>query len=373
MTLYERSNMNNRRPLLIFVVGPSAVGKSALALEAAHIAKSEILNMDSVQIYQRVDIGTAKPTQAEMARVPHHLVSVVPPGNTWTVGDFRREALRVLTERFQAGVDVLFAVGGSGFYVQALEKGLVEVPEIPEETRSGVEIDMEEKGLAALHAELTSRDPESAREISQNDSYRIKRALEIVRTLQGSEIPQSLTSLQTWSGLRQRFQTENSQDSWPFDILKIGIIRPRPQIRKAVEARAQKMLDLGFVEEVIKLREEGLARWAPMLSVGYREVQDMLDGRLPSTELRAAIVTKTMQLVKRQTTWFRRDTQPQHSSTRQTDSQINLQINPQIKLQTNPLEKPMHLGTGWFDVDEGIESPVEFAAEMIKQWRERRP
>ncbi len=350
--------MTGSRPLVIFVVGPTAAGKSAFALQAAEATQSEILNTDSIQIYQRVDIGAAKPTTAELARVPHHLVGVVPAGETWTVGDFRREAIRVITERFRAGTDVLFAVGGSGFYVQALEKGLVDVPEIAPEIRAAVERDVEEYGLAALHLELTQRDPESAAEISINDSYRIKRAIEIVRTLQGARILDRPAPDLTWSGLR-RLHAENAKASLPFDVVKLGIIRPRPQIRKAVEARTHKMLELGLIDEVQGLRQDGFSNWAPMLSVGYREVQEMLDGHLGREELPSMIVTKTMQLVKRQTTWFRRDEHVEPLTPKRSD--------------TNSAASMMGSnGTRWFDVDNGHQLPIDAAINLIKQWRAHR-
>lgn len=320
------------KPLVIFIVGPTATGKSEFSVVAAERFGGEIINTDSVQVYQHVDIGTAKPTASQLARVSHHLFSFVAANETCTAGEFRRRALEKIEQRSATGVTTFFAVGGSGFYVQALEKGMFPAPDIPAAVRETVERDRLEKGLSALYAELVSRDPEYAREISANDSYRIKRALEINRYLQeqslGGEHADGPSGT-TWSEIRRRFVTESAATR-PFDVCKIGIIRPRPLIRKAVEKRTREMLRNGLLDEVRDLRARGLQDWAPLASVGYKQVQDYLDGLLPEAELEAAIVTSTMQLVKRQTTWFRRD--------------------PEIR---------------WFDAEAGWDNPLRFVAELL--------
>lgn len=304
------------RPLVVFVVGPTASGKSDFAVEAALRFGGEILNTDSVQIFASVDIGTAKPSEAERKGVPHHLLGVVPEGEPCTAGDFRRRALEVITHGAARGQMLFFAVGGSGFYIQALEKGMYPVPEVPDfihETmlRDGERLAEDPGHRERLHAELASRDPESAREISPNDTYRLLRALEINRTLQ-AEIQGSASGTmsnardRTWSGIRRRFE-EAGGEARPFDVLKIGLERERTVLRTSVESRVRRMLDRGLIEEVRALRARGLGAWAPMASVGYKETQDHLDGQLSRAALEDAIVTHTMQLAKRQMTWFRRD------------------------------------------------------------------
>jgi tRNA dimethylallyltransferase len=293
-----------KKPLVIFVVGPTATGKSAFAVEAAQEFDGEIINTDSVQVYQSVDIGTAKPTPSDFKRVPHHLYSYVPEGETSTVGEFRREALAIIEQGPQRGTEKFFAVGGSGFYVQALEKGMYPVPKIPDAVRESIANEHAKSGLGALYQELHKRDPEYAKDISENDTYRIMRSLEIARHLQGQS--SKPTNDNTWSGIRRKFEAE-IEKTRSFDVLKIGILQPRAKIRKNVELRTAEMLKNGFIEEVKLLRDKGLSKWAPMLSVGYKEVQQFLDGELAKKDLAEKIVTSTMQLVKRQTTWFRRD------------------------------------------------------------------
>jgi tRNA dimethylallyltransferase len=293
-------------PELLFIVGPTAGGKSDFAVElceseAAQI-KSEILNCDSVQFFAGVEIGAAKPSADLLARVPHHLIGHLPLGATYTAGEFRRDALQVIEQRSREGVERLVAVGGSGFYVQALEKGMYDVPKIPDEIRLGVERDLEEKGLAALHLELKNRDPGAAEKINPADQYRIGRALEVLRADLGGR---------TLTQIREQFASEAARaaESTPplFRVRKIGLFVPRDVLRDRVVARTRKMLESGLIEEVRGLRAQGLHNWSPLQSVGYKEVGAYLDGTLSQTDLEPAIVTSTMQLAKRQMTWFKRD------------------------------------------------------------------
>jgi tRNA dimethylallyltransferase len=293
-------------PELLFIVGPTAGGKSDFAVELCESestkTKSEILNCDSVQFFAGVEIGAAKPSADLLARVPHHLIGHLPLGATYTAGEFRRDALQVIEQRAREGVERLVAVGGSGFYVQALEKGMYDVPKIPDEIRIGVERDLEEKGLAALHLELKGRDPEAAVKINPADQYRIGRALEVLRADVGRR---------TLTQIREQFATEAARnlESSPtlFRVRKIGLFVPRDVLRDRVVARTRKMLENGLVEEVRGLRAQGLHSWSPLQSVGYKEVGAYLDGTLSQADLEPAIVTSTMQLAKRQMTWFKRD------------------------------------------------------------------
>lgn len=285
-------------PRLLFIVGPTASGKSDLAVEIAEKSKpAEIINCDSIQFFAGVDIGAAKPEPELLARVPHHLIGHVALGGSFTAGDFCREALAVIEERAQHGVSRFLPVGGSGFYVQALEKGMYEVPEIPEQVRTEIEAQAEDPlRVEELHRELTKRDPEAALRISVRDRYRIVRALEILRAHPTGG---------TLSDIKKRFAESAPQR--PFSSRKIGLALEKEALRKRVRERAERMLKSGLIEEVEALRAKGLSHWSPLNSVGYREVQAMLDGHVLPADLADAIVTSTMQLVKKQMTWFKRD------------------------------------------------------------------
>ena len=293
----------SEKPLVVFVLGPTATGKTEIAVQASEAAareglKSEILCCDSIQFYDGLDIGAAKPTREQMERAPHHLVGHVTTGMVYTAGDFRRDALRVIAERAKAGVRLFLAVGGSGFYVQALEKGMFDVPQVPEETRRGLEKELAAGGLEALYGELAARDPEAASKIKPQDSYRTLRALELLRA-----DPEGLTLTE------RRAQFEAKREPAPFEIRKIGLSVPRETLAHRVARRTKAMLAEGLIAEVEGLRSRGLGEWAPMNSVGYKETQALLDGRLDRASLEGAIVTSTMQLAKRQMTWFKRDTE----------------------------------------------------------------
>lgn len=292
------------RTHLLLVVGPTACGKTDFAVDAAEARARltgeplpEILNCDSVQFFEGVDIGAAKPTREQLARVPHHLVGHVPLGSAYTAGDFRRDALKVIEDRGTKGLTRFLPVGGSGFYVQALEKGMYEVPEVPESIKSELSRDLEAQGLPALHTELARRDPESAQKIQPQDRYRVLRALEILRSSPGGG---------TLSEIRAQF--EKSRGPSPFRVSKIGLFRPRDVLRRRIEERTRRMIQEGLIEEVESLRAKGLGAWSPMQSVGYKETQEFLDGKISRDELEPLIVTSTMQLAKRQMTWFKRDT-----------------------------------------------------------------
>lgn len=286
-------------PHVLFIVGPTATGKSDLAVDIAEACaqKAEIINCDSVQFFAGVDIGAAKPDESLLRRAKHHLIGHVPLGGCYTAGDFRREALQIIEEGPNRGVERFLAVGGSGFYVQALEKGMFEVPEVPEEVRERLEEEADALGgLEALYAELSKKDPEAAAKISPRDRYRIIRALEIIR---------SEPSGATLSEIKRRFR--ESAPQVPFTSSKIGLVLDRNVLRKRVRERAARMLKMGLIDEVKELRAKGLKDWSPLKSVGYREVQAMLDGQIELKDLEDAIVTSTMQLAKKQMTWFKRD------------------------------------------------------------------
>jgi tRNA dimethylallyltransferase len=286
----------SRKPHLIFVVGPTGVGKTELVVQAAERLGLEIINCDSVQVYRSVDIGTAKPNANQLARACHHLLSFVPEGETYTAGIFQRDVLDLFAKsKFQDPTKPVLVVGGSGFYVQALQKGMFELPETSDEVRTAVLADLEARGLSALYQEIQKRDPEYAEKISGNDKYRILRALEIL-----------LGQDKTITEIRAEFARKSIAEA-SFTYQTLGLQIDRLELRKRLEIRTMAMLEQGWMEEVQELRERGLGAWAPMQSVGYKQIQEFLDGDINLRDLNEQIITGSMQLAKRQMTWFRRD------------------------------------------------------------------
>lgn len=297
---------STKKPILIFIVGSTATGKTEFSLlahkqiETALQMPCEIVNFDSVQVYQGIDIGTAKPTREQRARAPHHLIDFVAEGTTYTAGEYRRDAMKVLKDRSQKGVGAFLLVGGSGFYAQALEKGMFELAPVDSKIRADLDQELKQKGLSALYQELKAQDPEYAASIAQQDTYRTLRGLEIIRS-------QSKTLTQ----IKNEFASKPSELRTNFRIGKIGLRAEREVLRERISARTDKMLAQGWVEEVKALREKGLSEWSPMQSVGYKEIQQNLNGEIAQSELRDKIIMSTMQLAKRQVTWFKRDTEVQ--------------------------------------------------------------
>jgi tRNA dimethylallyltransferase len=292
-----------KKPHVLFVVGTTAVGKSDLAVEIAelfhekhsNLPQAEIINTDSVAFFEAVQIGAAKPSADLLSRVRHHLVGHISKGQKYTAGAFRRDALQIIEERSRV-TPTFIAAGGSGFYVQAFEKGMYDVADPSDEVRRQLADDQEQKGMEVLFGELRERDPETHQRLNANDHYRILRALEVLR---GDAEGRTLAEI--------KLAFENQRPPAPFHVSKIGLFRPRDVLRQKVTERTRQMLRDGFIEEVEALRAEGLGAWSPMQSVGYKEIQAMLDGALAKADLEQAIVTSTMQLAKSQMTWFKRD------------------------------------------------------------------
>lgn len=285
--------MNLRFPLVFFVVGPTNTGKSKLSIQAAKEMGGEIINCDSVQVFESVNIGAAKPTPNELKDVPHHLYSFVKEGETYTAGKYRRDVLDVIKERAAQGVKIFFIVGGSGFYVQALLKGLSKVPPSDPKTRESIERELEIEGRGILFSELMKRDPLYAEKIGGNDPHRLVRALEILR---GTNHPT----------LKHLFES-HAPEELPFRYVQIGMRRRKPTLRLSLEERAKKMIKEGLIEEVKELLKKGLSEWGPMNSVGYLETQKYLLEGWTSEKLIESITSSSMKLAKRQTTWFKRD------------------------------------------------------------------
>lgn len=275
---------------LIFVVGPTGAGKSAWAIACAQERGGVILNCDSVQAYQGLDIGTAKPSVADRELVPHFLFDIIAPPGVLTAGDYRMHALPVLAAELPK--HPVFAVGGSGFYIQALEKGMFEAGKVDPEVEADLRVRFARTPLKDLHEELARLDPETGEDLNPNDSYRIQRALIIIHGL-GKKL----------SDLKREFKPEKL----PYDIIKIGFRIDREELKRRIEERTKAMLKAGWIEEVQGLLDRGLGEWPILQSVGYKQILENLRGELPSEKLVDEIVLRTVQLSKRQMTWFQRD------------------------------------------------------------------
>ena len=274
----------------VLIVGPTGSGKSALAMDLAQRTKGSILNCDSLQTYQRLDIGTAKPSLKDRARVPHFLFDILAPGEVLTAGDFRKVALEVLKDELPTRK--VFGVGGSGFYIQALEKGMFDVPKPKPEVDAAVREEAEKLGMPAMYAELEKLDADYAARVSPNDAYRILRALIIIRD-SGKKVSE--------------LQREFKPSPFPYPIIKLGLLPSREELRPRIERRTDEMLSAGLVAEVKALLDEGFGDWPALMSVGYKECSAFLRGEISEPKLRSLISEKTMQLAKKQRTWFKRD------------------------------------------------------------------
>jgi len=284
-----QAEQHDRAPLWV-VTGPTASGKTALSVELAERTGREILSMDSMAVYRRMDIGTAKPTAEERARVPHHLVDVVEPNETFDTARWCRLADDKLTELRERGKRALF-VGGTPLYLMAFFKGLMDAPEAQPELRASLE-QRERDEPGTLHEELTRRDPVSAERIHRRDVRRLVRALEVLE----------LTG-RTISSQQEQFE----QQGWLRDCRVVMISRPRDELHERVKLRTEQMLAEGLIDETDAIeRDTGFSKTAGA-AIGYAECRDFLRGRYKDrTELRNRIRRNTHKLIRRQMTWLRR-------------------------------------------------------------------
>jgi len=275
----------------ILLMGPTASGKSAIALELATLLPIEIVSVDSAQVYRGMDIGTAKPDAATRARVAHHLVDLIDPDQSYSAARFRADALAAMAEiRGRGRIPLL--VGGTMLYVKALREGLSRLPQADARVRQELDDRAAAVGWPALHAELARVDPVTASRLKTTDSQRIQRALEVFRI---SGMP--LSALQ---GAREA-------DDVP-DLVPIALVpSDRAELHRRIAGRFDAMLAAGLVEEVRALsqRYRLTASMPSMRCVGYRQVWDVLAGAQDARELRERGIAATRQLAKRQLTWLR--------------------------------------------------------------------
>ena len=275
----------------IFLVGTTASGKSDWALSMAEEVSGVILNCDSIQMYDHLKIGSAQPTAEEKSKAPHHLFATVQPPQEVTAGQYRRNHLEIL----KSLTTPAFVVGGTGFYFQALEKGMFAAPAADEKIQETIEEELREPGGEdILWNELNKMDPVSAAKIHKNDHYRLVRAVEVIRR-EGRPL----------SEIKKEFEAQS--EPYPWFYLKIGVRWSKEQLELRVKLRTEKMLELGLVDEVKRLLSQGLESWAPLQSVGYKEVLMMLKENKNEAWLKEEIIKNTMRLAKKQRTWFQRD------------------------------------------------------------------
>jgi len=283
-------------PKAIFLMGPTASGKTDLAIQLAQECRCEIISVDSALIYQGMDIGTAKPTAEEQALAPHLLVDIIDPLQSYSAGDFRDDALRLMHDIVARGNTPLL-VGGTMLYYKALLEGLSPLPSADACIRSDIEAQAKEQGWKALHDQLREIDPVSAQRIHVNDPQRLARALEVYR-ISG----RTLTEL-----------TAIKSDPIPFDVQQFAIApTEKAVLHERIEQRFDLMLAAGFEQEVQGLYDRGdLHLDLPsMRCVGYRQMWEHIEGKLDADEMRFRGVVATRQLAKRQMTWLRGWKQP---------------------------------------------------------------
>jgi len=291
----QPANAPDRRPPAIFLMGPTATGKTALACALSDRFPLELVSVDSALVYRGLDIGAAKPDAATLRRHPHALVDIRDPSEPYSAAQFRDDALDAM-QAITTRVRVPLLVGGTGLYFRALEHGLSAMPSADAELRERLRAEAERDGWPALHARLAQRDPEAAARIRPNDAQRIQRALEVIE-LTGA----TLAALHAGTRNAQRL---------PYRVLKLALVPAhRDRLRERIAARFDAMLASGFLDEVKRLRARGdLHEDLPALrAVGYRQAWEFLDGRCPVEAFRQHAIDATRQLAKRQTTWLRNE------------------------------------------------------------------
>lgn len=278
-------------PPAIFIMGPTAAGKTDLALELAKRHPVEIISVDSALVYRGMDIGTAKPSAATLAAFPHHLVDILDPTEPYSAGSFRDDALTLMADITARG-KIPLLVGGTMLYFKALQQGMAELPSADPVIRAKLDAESSEHGLAYLHQRLSEIDPVAAERIHKNDPQRLQRALEVYE-ITGKSLTE-LTAEQTYS--------------LPYTVTKL-IIAPfdRAVLHKRIESRYRSMVADGFVEEVRALfeREDCHPQLPSIRAVGYRQAWSYLAGEYDEATFIYKAIVATRQMAKRQITWLR--------------------------------------------------------------------
>ncbi len=308
------------KPPLILIVGPTAVGKTELAIQLAERLNGEIVSADSRLFYRGMDIGTAKPTGAEQRRVPHHLIDIANPDEILSLAVFQQKAREAISD-IHTRNKIPFLVGGTGQYVRAVTEGW-NPPEVKPDERLRDELGKikEARGEYWLHEKLKALDPIAAEKIDPRNFRRTIRALEVILTT------------------GRRFSEQRGQSESPYRILSIGLTRPRPELYARVDQRIEAMFANGFLDEVKRLLAKGYSPSLPTMSaIGYRECIRVVNGQLNEEQAKAEIRRATRVFVRRQANWFK-------------------ESDPAIK---------------WFKVQEGVAEEIEAYISISLQMRHK--
>jgi tRNA dimethylallyltransferase len=307
---------------LLVILGPTGTGKSELALRVAHELQGEIVGCDALQVYRGFDVATAKPTAAERARVPHHLIDWLEPGTECSLADWVRAADRAIA-RIAARGRVPLVVGGTGLYLRGLLRGVVDAPPRDERLRRRLRAVAERHGPACLHAWLARLDPESAGRLAPADLQRVTRAIEVARAGGGS-LSQRLRRDGTWQRPAERYRA-----------LKIGLDMERLELARRLDLRVERFFERGLEREVLELLQRGTPRDVNAFkAIGYREVLEARAAGGVSEATREAVKRNTRRYAKRQRTWFRSEP-----------------------------------GVAWLDA---TRDPSSLAGEVVERWRRHR-
>lgn len=294
-------------PPVFAIVGATATGKSALAMALAEHLGGEIINADALQVYRGLDIGTAKPSLEERARVPHHLIDILEPHERYSAGDFARRAREAIEEIRSRG-RLPIVVGGSGLYLRALFEGISPIPPGDPEVRKQLRERLEAEGLPALAAELHERDPETAARLGAGDTQRILRALEV--SLVAGEPLSAYISRQPFGAQR-------------IEAIRVGLTLPRGILYDQIAGRVAQMVQKGWGEEVAGLLSRGLSPSLPAFqAIGYRQLVQHLVGTWSLDRAIAETIRATRRFAKRQETWFRKETDITWFSAQETNRLI---------------------------------------------------
>jgi len=278
------------KPPLILLIGPTAVGKTELSLQLAEGLNGEIVSADSRLFYRGMDIGTAKPTLEERTRVPHHLIDVADPDEIWSLAVFQQKATEIITDIHKRG-KLPFLVGGTGQYIRAVTEGWMP-PEVEPDPRlrSVLESLGEDRGIYWLHAGLERIDPAAAQKIDPRNVRRTVRALEVI-----------LSTGQPFSGQRRKNES-------PYNLLTIGLKRPREELYQRVDERIEAMFADGLLDEVKGLLDKGYSpELPPMSAIGYRECVRVVKGQMSEEQAKVEMRRATRIFVRRQANWFKDD------------------------------------------------------------------
>jgi tRNA dimethylallyltransferase len=280
--------MQYNKPPLILIVGPTAVGKTELAIQLAERLNGEIVSADSRLFYRGMDIGTAKPTREEQARVPHHLIDIANPDEILSLAVFQQKAHKAIAD-IHTRNRIPFLVGGTGQYIRAVTEGWSPPEVVPDESlRNELEKLKEEKGIYWLHDRLRNLDPEAAEKIDARNFRRTIRALEVILTT------------------GRKFSEQRGQSESPYRLITIGLTRPRVELYERVDQRIDMMFANGFLDEVKSLLARGYSPSLPTMSaIGYRECIRVVKGELNEGQAKAEIRRATRVFVRRQANWFK--------------------------------------------------------------------